>query len=129
MRPWNIHRNGRVMTSMSTTNGLAGLAAISLSRKRKPIKSLRMPKANWIRLLTRRPGDFGRAGEAVLFLHKDASMGGPAAARLIHQCDSHIVGRQRFKDQLSTYAMPDFDDVMQHGFVFFITWAQWNIKP
>lgn len=77
----------------------------------------------------RRPGDIGWAGKAVLILDKDAPARGLLAAGFVDEGDRSFVGCKRLEDELTSLAAPDFNDVMQHRFVFFIPCTEWDVDP
>ena len=65
------------------------------------------------------PGNFNRSAISMFFLDVDKSMRwGRAPGFIILDLDGGMVGAERFEDDLSAFAPPDFDDRLMNGWAF-----------
>ena len=66
----------------------------------------------------------------MLFLNEDLPMRGDIAPRfVVGDGDEWKVRAERFEEHLSTFATPDFDDVLMHVLVFILSRADGNRLP
>jgi hypothetical protein len=65
----------------------------------------------------------------VFFLNENASMRGRLTAGFVDKGYRGIICGQWFEDVFTRLTVPDFDDVMKHGLVLFVTCAERDVNP